>query len=231
MIPNMSKIDEFFERPKNKEAAIEFGIDLNKFNAIHFGTMGLANNLDYIIDAAIDLKKKNVKHIDILFLGGGRTEEKLKQRCKDEALSNIKFLGRHPMKIVSEIVNISDVSIVTFANLPILYTNSPNKLFDSLSAAKPIIVNSAGWTKQMVEDNNCGLFADPEAPEALADALIKLSLSPEILQTMSKNSRDLAETVYDKTILCKAFHNLIHSFDKTRIGEMANKEQKQLSEN
>jgi glycosyltransferase involved in cell wall biosynthesis len=215
MIPNMSKKDEFYDRPKNKAIAEEFGINLNKFNAVHFGSMGEANNLEYIIDAAENLKKKNIEYIDILFLGSGGMENKLKQRCEAECLLNVKFLGRHSMRTVSEIVNICDASIVSFANLPILYTNSPNKLFDSLSAGKPIIVNSAGWTKNMVEDNHCGIFVDPEAPEALADALIKLSASPEVLKAMSKNSRYLAETVYDKSILCKTFYTLIETFQKS----------------
>src|SRR5690606_32134805 len=52
MIPNMAKKDKFFLRPRNASVASSFGIDLTKFNAIHFGTMGAANGLDYIIDAA-----------------------------------------------------------------------------------------------------------------------------------------------------------------------------------
>ena len=42
--------------------------------------------------------------------------------------------------------------------LDFLATNSPNKLFDSLSAGKPIIVNSPGWTKDLVERYECGVF-------------------------------------------------------------------------
>ncbi|MCO5240654.1 MAG: glycosyltransferase family 4 protein [Chitinophagaceae bacterium] len=214
MIPNMSKKEEFYERPKNEAIAKAFGISLNKFNAIHFGAMGIANHLEYIIDAAADLKKRNLEDIDILFLGSGSVESKLKQRCESEGLSNVKFLGKHPMQTLSEIVNLCDVSIVSFANIPVLYTNSPNKLFDSLSAAKPIIVNSAGWTKEMVEHNHCGLFTNPDSPKSLADALFKLSTSPETVKKMGTNSRSLAETVYDKTIACKTFYALINRFNK-----------------
>lgn len=222
MIPNMSKKDEFYERPKNEAIAEAFGINLNKFHAVHFGAMGIANYLEYIIDAAADLKKRNIEHIDVLFLGSGGVENELKQRCKSEGLSNVKFLGKHPMQTLSEIVNICDVSIVSFANIPILYTNSPNKLFDSLSAAKPIIVNSAGWTKDMVEENNCGMFTDPDSPESLANALITLSASPQTTKLMGHNSRILAETVYDKSIACKTLSTLINSLDKTKSPKLNN---------
>ena len=55
------------------------------------------------------------------------------------------------MKETSEVVNVCDISVVPISKYSILSTNSPNKLFDSLAAGKPIIVNSNGWTKKMVE--------------------------------------------------------------------------------
>ena len=39
------------------------------------------------------------------------------------------------------VVSSCDAAIVSFANLPILATNSPNKLFDALAAGLPAIVN------------------------------------------------------------------------------------------
>lgn len=208
LLPNMSKKDEFYKRPLNKEVAAKFGINLLKFNAVHFGTMGIANGLDYVIDAAVLLKEEGAA-IDIIFLGGGKTEADLKAICVSKGLDNVKFLGSHPMSVVSEIVNICDCSIVTFADIPILATNSPNKLFDSLSAEKAIIVNSNGWTKDMVEDNGCGVYVDVKHPAELKDALIKMSVNKAWVDEMAKNSRTLAENVYDKSILCKQFVNIV----------------------
>lgn len=226
LIPNMSKKDEFFQRPKNASVAKSFDLDLGKFHAIHFGTMGIANGLDYIIDAAACLKKQGNSNIDFVFMGGGRNEKDLKKACEENGLTNVKFLGKHRMDIVSEIVNICDCSIVTFADIPILYTNSPNKLFDSLSAGKPIIVNSAGWTKEMVEDNDCGVFVNPNRPEDLADVLVKMSESPAWLAEMSKNSRQLAEDVYDKSILCNKFAGVVESFDELKAAQLTLSEYK-----
>src|SRR5690606_5003396 len=86
-----------------------------------------------------------------------------------------------------------------------------NKLFDSLSAGKPIIVNSAGWTKDMVEEYNCGYYVNPNKPQELVDKIIHLKENPEPVEKMGGNSRILAETVYDKSILCKQFVQVINS--------------------
>lgn len=209
MIPNMAKPDKFFPREKNSDIANEFGIDLNKFNVIHFGSMGVANGLSYIIEAAKVLSEKNISDVNFIFMGFGATEPKLKELVNIYKLNNVKFLGNHKMDIVSEVVNCCDASITTFKNLPILQTNSPNKLFDSLSAGKPIIVNSAGWTKDLCEKENCGFFADPENPTDLANKLINIKDNHELLNQWSKNARNLSINVFDKNILAAKVADVI----------------------
>lgn len=203
MIPNMSKIDEFWEREKNIGLEKELGLNTNSFKVIHFGSLGLANGAETIIESAILLKNDNT--VVFLFVGGGSTEDNLIKECNKHQLKNVKFLGKFPMKDTSEIVNLCDISMVSFKDLPILYTNSPNKLFDSLSAGKPIIVNSAGWTKDMVEKNNCGYYVNPNKPQELVNKILFLQKHPEIVKEMGEKSRELAETVYDKSILTKQF--------------------------
>lgn len=102
---------------------------------------------------------------------------------------------------------------MTFADIPILATNSPNKLFDSLSAGKPIIVNSPGWTKDLVEDYRCGLFVDPKKPEDLASKILFLFENPEVCEEMGVNSRKVAESKYDKSILCKKFVDVVEKLN------------------
>lgn len=201
MVPNMSKPDKFFPHEKNMEVAKQFGIDTTKFKVIHFGSMNPANGLEYILDAAKILQDKGVKDIQFVFMGGGAVEPRLRSIVKDKALKNVQFLGLHPMATVVEVVNLCDVSVTTFRNLPILQTNSPNKLFDSLSAGKPIIVNSAGWTKDMVENENCGFFVDPDNASDFAEKLMLYKDDKEKLKVWGENARRLSVEVYDKAIL------------------------------
>lgn len=208
MIPNMSKVDEFWPRKRNYELCESMKLSRESFKIIHFGALGLANGAISIIESAKVLVKR--KDIEFIFIGGGSTEEVLKKKCRDEKINNVHFFGKYPMKTVSEIVNFCDVSIVSFMDLAILYTNSPNKLFDSLSAGKPIIVNSAGWTKDLVEKYQCGFYVDPNNPDDLANRLIELSSQPELVLKLGKSSRNLAETRFDKSILCKEFLKIVN---------------------
>jgi glycosyltransferase involved in cell wall biosynthesis len=206
VIPNMSKNSEFWPRKKNIQLTEELGLKENSFKVIHFGALGIANGVQTIIESAKLLKENN--NIEFVFIGGGATEDKIIKLCKHYRLENVHFLGRFPMMKTSEIVNLCDISVVSFLDLPILYTNSPNKLFDSLSAGKPIIVNSAGWTKELIEKHNCGFYVNPNNPLELVNKINYLIEDKEKFNEMSFNSRKLAKK-YDKSILSEKFANII----------------------
>ena len=212
MIPNMSKIDIFGSRNKKTGLCERLGIQPGSFKVVYFGAMGIANGMDYIIEGINCLKDHN-KKIEFVFIGGGSTEVELKEKCEKLDIINAHFIKKCGLTELSEIVNLCDVSLVTFADIPILATNSPNKLFDSLSAGKPIIVNSPGWTKDLVEDYRCGLFVDPKKPEDLASKILFLFENPEVCEEMGVNSRKVAESKYDKSILCKKFVDVVEKLN------------------
>lgn len=208
MIPNMAKIDLFWPRHINEKLRESLGLKKDSFKIIHFGALGEANGAMIIIESAKLIK--NDPWFEFIFIGGGATEDDLKKECNKSNLKNVHFLGRFPLSKTSEIVNICDVSMVSFKNLPILYTNSPNKLFDSLSAGKPILVNSAGWTKNMVEKYECGFYVNPTKPSELVEKIKLLQENQSLTKQLGQNARKLAETKYDKSILCKKFVETIN---------------------
>ena len=217
MIPNMSKPDKFFPHTPDPEIIKEFELDLNKFNVVHFGSMGRANGLEYIVEAARILQERGVEDVCFWFMGTGATEPVCKKLVEKFGLHNVRFLGFHKMSIVSEIVNCSSASITTFRNLPILATNSPNKLFDSLSAGKPIIVNSAGWTKTMVEEGDCGFYVNPDDPAALAVKIIEVKDDKELLRRWGENARKLSLEEYDKNLLTAKVADVLENVYNTEV--------------
>jgi glycosyltransferase involved in cell wall biosynthesis len=174
--------------------------------------MGKANGLNYIINAAKILTEYNNKEIAFYFAGYGTTEELLKTEVEKNNLKNVFFLGKHNTFMISELVNCMDVSLVCFLNNEILKTNSPNKLFDSLSAGKLIIVNSSGWTKDLVENYNCGYFVNPENAEDLANKLIHIFNNKNEQKIMSNNSRKISIEIFDKEILTIRFKEVIDNY-------------------
>jgi len=222
MIPNMAKVDQFWPRERNYEMIRAMGLVPEHFRVIYFGQMGVSNAIPLIIDAATVLQNLDPE-IDFIFVGHGMMKRWVEKRVQTEKLRNIIVFDRVAMREMSEIVNFCDISLVTFSNIPILRTNSPNKLFDSLSAGKPVIVNSAGWTKDLVEAHSCGLFIPPDRPGELAQLILKLKRDPVLVERMGMHARRLAEKRYDKTILCSQFLDVVDGLFQRhkRDGEFA----------
>ena len=207
------KLEKDSEQDKRSQEIVErFGLRMDKFNIVHFGSMGVANGLMYIIDTAQLLRDKHIGDVNFVFVGDGATLPKLQAEVQKKGLNNVQFLGSHKMSVVSEIVNCCDASITSFLDLPILYTNSPNKLFDSLSAGKPIIVNSAGWTKDLVEKENCGCYVDPHQPQDFVDKIMKMKDNEELLSIWGKNARRLSIEVFDRVKLSKQMAEVVEKY-------------------
>lgn len=207
-ITNASDTDLFAPAHRDRTLLRSEGVE-DKFVAIHAGMMGKANGLDYVAKAARVLKQRGADDIHILITGYGNTRSALEQMVADWKLENVTFTGSIPREMLGPFVSSCDVAITSFANLPVLSTNSPNKLFDGLAAGLPNIVNSPGWTRDLVLDNNAGTYVDNQDPEQLADALIHLRDHPEECLLQGANARKLALDQFDRAKLAVRFEAVL----------------------
>ncbi len=209
MIPNMAKVDKFWLRPIDLSINEKYNLSNDTFKIIYFGTIGLANGMDYLIKSIKALDQQNISGFEFVILGDGAKKKDLFDIKSQLQHVQLTIIDRQPMEIVSKIVNNCDVSICTFSNLPILKTNSPNKLFDSLSAGKISIVNSDGWTKEIVEKYQCGYYVNPDEENDLVQKILFLHSNPDLCKQMGVNAREVAEKYFDKSILCSQINNVV----------------------
>jgi glycosyltransferase involved in cell wall biosynthesis len=90
-----------------------------------------------------------------------------------------------------------------FKDVPILSTNSPNKLFDTFAAGRPAIVNMDGWMRELVERNDAGLYARAGDGADLAAQIAKLRDDRDLAKRYGANARALAEREFDRDRLAE----------------------------
>ncbi len=207
-IPNASDTDLFDPALRDRALLEQFGVG-DRFVAVHAGMMGAANGLDYVLEAAQVLHDRGDDSIAILVIGEGTTRQRLTAEAAERGLANISFPGPVVKSELGPIVSSCDAGIVSFADFPVLATNSPNKLFDALAAGLPCVVNSNGWTKPLVEDHDAGCFADVRDPSQLADALQRWQRDPQLRARQGTNARQLAERVFARDRLAARFCDLL----------------------
>jgi glycosyltransferase involved in cell wall biosynthesis len=177
---------------------------LNKKIFLHIGSLGFIHNCTFIIDAAIELKKMCVNDdIVIVFIGEGSQRQLLEQKAKIMSLNNVFFLGLKPKSKLPFWMKKSVASLFTTLNNSIQDTSSPNKIFDSFAAGRPIIQNTKGWIYNLVEDQGIGINAP--TPPAMAKAIFKLAQDEDIAKVMGTKSLNYAKTNLDSEILSKRY--------------------------
>jgi glycosyltransferase involved in cell wall biosynthesis len=174
-----------------------------KFILLHMGAMGVANGLEYLLQAAEKAKEMELNNITFVIGGDGKTKERLVEICRSKNLTNVRFLGYIPRKLVPTVTDMATITMTCFRDIPILATNSPNKFFDSLAAGKPVIVNSNGWTRKVVQTNDLGFYVDGSRPEDLAHLLADLQNKKNELHSMEEHIKAFAKEHYEVSKIYK----------------------------
>lgn len=201
VIPNSSDVSLFSSNVHSPNYPEGFDPNLPFF--VYAGSLGLMDDCSQILKGLKDLKNID---FSMVFIGDGAEKEQLKLLSKEYGLEKkVWFLGLIPKVEVAKWLQNARASFVTFKDLPVLHTNSPNKMFDSFAAGVPIIQSTRGWIAELVENTNCGITVDPNRPEDTANAVKLLVEQPDLAKKMGENAMNLAKTEFNRDTLSQRF--------------------------
>jgi glycosyltransferase involved in cell wall biosynthesis len=193
--------DETLFRPVdyNLNKAEEHNIN-NKFNIMFAGNMGLAQGLENIIDAAQICR--DIKDIQFVFIGDGVCLHAVKQKANSLELENVCFIERKPLNEMADYFALADVLLVSLRDDPLFDITLPSKTQAYLACGKPILIVKRGEDAKMLEDEGCAIACEPDKPQALADAIMRLNvLNGDELTRMGECSLNLYKKRYTKEYL------------------------------
>ena len=145
---------------------------------MYLGAHGQANGLSVIVDAAKILQAKKDSKIRFLLIGDGQEKRKLIRKAKIFGLRNIEFAEPVPKNSIPDIMNGADAFIFNLEDSKIFrYGISSNKLFEYMSAERPVIFSCNSYNNP-INEANAGITVPPQNAEALADAAIRLYSLP-----------------------------------------------------
>jgi len=162
----------------------------DKFIVGYTGTVGFANSLDVFCESA----KLMQKHDDILFVIVGNGQEKARLQEEYHNLKNLLFIDSIDKKQVQSMLELFDVCYIGLKKENLFkYGVSPNKLFDYMYSAKPILYAIESG-KNIVDISNCGISVEAQNPDAIVAGINEL-------YRMSVNERELLGINAKKYIL------------------------------
>ena len=206
-IPNGCDLDIF---ASEHQAWRPEGVKPTDLMAIFTGTHGLANGLNAVLDAAVELKKRQRTDIKLVLVGDGMQKKALLERAVELQLDNVIFHNPVNKAKLAGLMASADIGLQILANVPAFYYGtSPNKFFDYISAGLPVLNNYPGWLAELITKEQCGFAVLPENPQAFADALEQAANQREQLIEMGRNSQQVAKEQFNRSILSQKFSDWV----------------------
>lgn len=182
----------------------------DKFVVTYVGAHGVANYLIQLLEAARILQVQDLNVI-IMLVGDGMEKAALMQKAKDWNLHNVCFVDPVPKNEISDYIAASDVCTAVLKKIDTFKTVYPNKMFDYMSAARPIILAIDGVARELVEQAQAGVFVEPENPEQFALKVLDFKNNPEHCQQMAKNGLAYVQKYYSREALGHKYLDILTS--------------------
>jgi|MTBAKSStandDraft_1061840.scaffolds.fasta_scaffold01661_8 glycosyltransferase involved in cell wall biosynthesis len=160
------------------------------------GFVNFSRGLDVVLDA---IPQTIAKGIDVfcVILGTGTAEKVLQERVRQLGIQkNVTFEGWVDNKQVPDYIFKSDICLVPHHKCSHWENTIPNKLFDYMAAAKPVLVSDVKPMQRIVEEVNCGLVFQSGSVESLVTQITKLA-DAELRQALGANGRRAVRDRYN----------------------------------
>lgn len=195
----------------------------DSFDVMYAGTHGLANNLDLVLDAAAALRLSgNTKSIRFRLVGDGPDKLRLMKRAQEMGLTNVVFDEPVPKDAVFDTLAQADCFLLTLHDSSLFrWGISPNKLFDYMAAARPIILTlTAPYCPGDVPPS--GIFSIPNDPEQLVDLILQLSKMPsEQRQKLGTDARRYVEQHHAMNLLVDRLEAVLQHTMKSTVNRLS----------
>ena len=179
-----------------------------------FGRYNIAKNYERLIQVVGVLKQNGYSQFRIDCYGnhhlrGGQMNEdylKYKDLVKKMGVGDIIYLNDH-VRNVAEKISMFDIIC-----LPSLWEGWSNAISEAICSGKPMLVSNVSDNSRMVHNGVNGFLFDPKSIDDMVGAFEKMfALDKDTIEAMGRESRKLAEKLFDKEQFITKYIQLIEN--------------------
>lgn len=166
---------------------------------LYAGSVNYMNGIDYLARIAASMKEIDAD-VRFLVLGHGRSWDDVRAEANRLGVLDVNFFMEPAVSRADLPGYLAASTIATSFILDVraAWSNSANKFFDALAAARPVAINYGGWQSREIMDNSAGLVL-PATDSAQAAAQLHARLrDSRWLANAGRAARELAASKYDR---------------------------------
>lgn len=150
---------------------------------LYVGGLEEMRGLAVVVEAMPELVRE-VGPVNLVIVGEGTSKANLQRRVEQLNLGKyVQFPGWLDQRFVPGVIAEADIGIVPHLVTDHTNTTLPNKIYDYMAQAKPVVVTNADSLKEMVETYRCGAWYEHKNFVELA----------RVLQTLISDKQSAAE--------------------------------------
>jgi glycosyltransferase involved in cell wall biosynthesis len=179
----------------------KFNSEENKiYDVIFVGRLERVKGVDILLKAIQILKEKHYRNLRVAIVGDGSLMESLKKLALRYRINeNIDFLG-----VRKDVLKLMRKSLIFV--LPSMWEGFGLVLLEAMSVGTPVVATKVGGIPEIIEDNKDGILLEPENPEELAKAILRLLSDVNLRSLISSNAykkvkEEYSIEKYTKTLL------------------------------
>lgn len=200
--------DEFLMLPDDLVVRSDLGFMEDDFIVTYIGTIGLAQGVGILLDAADRLRDK--PNIKFLIVGEGVEKLDLIARANAIGLKSIKFLPLQPKHKLPSLLSISDVAFASLKS-DVLTDSVPSKLYEYLGIGCPIILAATGDSCDLVRKAGAGVVTEPGNVDQVVRAITDLSMNRAQRRRYAENGRTYIRQHFLRSDLAKRLEGVFMS--------------------
>mgnify|MGYP000844652584 CR=1 FL=1 len=166
--------------------------------------------LDLLVEAFSRLASQ-YPDINLLLVGGGEMEERLKEQVKTLGIEDRTVMpGRVPHNRVDGVYALIDILVYPRYSVRLTELVTPLKPLEAMAMKKVLIASDIGGHRELISHNRTGLLFKAGDVQALSDAIIKCLSDETLAQRLRQNGHEyvMKNKTWLKTI---AVHKLIYT--------------------
>ncbi|MBI4240679.1 MAG: glycosyltransferase family 4 protein [Candidatus Rokubacteria bacterium] len=140
------------------------------FTVVHFGKYIPLHGMDVILHAAKRLEA--MPDIRFRLIGQGQLYADAKRLAAELDLRNVEFVPWVTPRELREHIRLADVCLGIFGRTQKAGRVIPNKVYESLAMARPLITGDTEAARELLEHGRTALLCPMANPEALAQAIL-----------------------------------------------------------
>ncbi len=175
-------------------------VESTQCGVFFYGNVTPLHGMDHILGAA-ELLERWHKPVNFTIVAGGSASRAIRRQAERRELRSVRICEPVPYEQLALLIGNSEICLGVFGTTTKAQRVIPNKVFDALAMAKPLITADTPAVREVLVDGVHALLCRPGDPESLAQSIWRLSSDPNLRHSLASEGHRLFQREFSTPAL------------------------------